>query len=167
LSFKKLPVGLFLLFSRVCYNQLNFMETVQSNSKVKVHYKGTLNDGSVFDSSHGKEPLEFTMGQGQLIKGFEAAVLGMKPEETRTVDIPSAEAYGPVVDDLKQEVKRDVLPEDLKPEVGMQLVSQQPGGQQIPVKIIEVADETITVDANHPLAGKDLTFEIQLVEIVE
>ena len=141
------------------------MSKVDSKSKVKVHYTGTLEDGSVFDSSYGREPLEFTMGQGQLIKGFEAGVLGMGVGDKKKVEIPAAEAYGPIIEELKQTVERSVLPQDLKPEVGMQLVSQQENGQQVPVQIIDVTDETITVDANHQLAGKDLTFEIEVLEV--
>ena len=138
---------------------------VESNSKVKVHYTGKLEDGSVFDSSVDREPLEFTMGQGQLIKGFEAAVLGMAPEESVTVTIPAAEAYGEVKDDLIQTVNREVLPEDMKPEVGMQLMSHLPNGQQIPVTVVEVEEASIKIDANHQLAGKDLTFEIKVVSV--
>jgi FKBP-type peptidyl-prolyl cis-trans isomerase 2 len=138
---------------------------VESNSKVKVHYTGKLEDGSVFDSSVDREPLEFTMGQGQLIKGFENAVLGMAEEESVTVTIPAAEAYGEVNEQLIQQVQKDILPDDLKPEVGMQLMSHLPNGQQIPVTVVDVDDEMITVDANHQLAGKDLTFEIQVVSI--
>ena len=138
---------------------------VESNSKVKVHYTGKLDDGSVFDSSVDRDPLEFTMGQGQLIKGFEAAVLGMSPEEEVTVTIPAAEAYGEVREDLIQSVNRSMLPEDMNPEIGMQLMSQMPNGQQIPVTVVDVTDDSIKVDANHHLAGKDLTFEIKVVSV--
>jgi peptidylprolyl isomerase len=105
------------------------------------------------------------MGQGQLIKGFEAAVLGMAPEESVTVTIPAAEAYGEVKEDLIQTVNKEVLPEDMKPEVGMQLMSHLPNGQQIPVTVIEVEEASIKIDANHQLAGKDLTFEIKVVSV--
>ncbi|PLX05593.1 MAG: peptidylprolyl isomerase [Marinilabiliales bacterium] len=137
---------------------------VEVNDKIKVHYKGTLNDGQVFDTSEGKEPLEFQVGQGQLIKGFEDAVLGMGLEETKTVTISSDEAYGPVHDQLVKELMKKDLPEDIDPFVGQQLVAKQ-NEQEIIFRVIEVADETFKVDANHPLAGKDLTFEITIVEI--
>lgn len=141
------------------------MSKVEKNNRVKVHYTGKLQDGQVFDSSREREPLEFTVGEGKLIKGFENAVIGMEISETKTVNIPSEQAYGPVMDELKQEVKKQELPDELNPEVGMELVSQQPDGRQIPVKIVDVTDQTVTVDANHPLAGKDLTFEIEILEI--
>ncbi len=141
------------------------MEQVKNNNTVKVHYKGTLSNGSVFDSSENREPLEFTIGAGNMIPGFEAAVMDMKIEETKTVTIPSTEAYGPVMDELYNEVEKAHLPEDLTPEVGMQLVSKQPDGREMIVKIAEVKDATVVIDANHPLAGEDLTFEITVVEI--
>lgn len=139
--------------------------TVKANDKVKVHYKGTLNDGEIFDTSEGKEPLEFTLGAGQIIPGFENAVLGMAVEESKTINIPSAEAYGEPKDELIQEVPKAQLPPELTPEIGMQLMSQTPDGQQIPLVVKEVKDETFIVDANHPLAGKDLNFELKLVSI--
>lgn len=139
---------------------------VKTDDTVKVHYKGTLADGEVFDSSENRDPLQFTLGAGQLIPGFENAVLGMAVSDVKTVNIPHLEAYGPVMDDLKQEIKKDLLPPDLKAEVGMQLVSKQEDGAEVVVTVAEVQDETIVIDANHPLAGKDLTFEITLVEII-
>lgn len=139
--------------------------TAKANDKVKVHYKGTLSNGEVFDSSEGKEPLEFTLGTGQVIPGFENAVLGMKVEESKTINIPAAEAYGEPREELIQQVPKAQLPPEIKPEVGMQLMSQTPDGQQIPLVVTEVTEETITVDANHPLAGKDLTFELTLQSI--
>lgn len=143
------------------------MTKVKSNDTVKVHYKGTLTDGTVFDSSEGREPLEFTMGQGQLIPGFENAVMGMEINQTKSCFIPSAEAYGDVNPEMLQKVSKSQLPEDLqqKAAVGMQLSSRMPDGTEFPVMVTEVNEESITVDANHPLAGKDLNFEITLVEI--
>ncbi|NNC85112.1 MAG: peptidylprolyl isomerase [Bacteroidia bacterium] len=141
------------------------MDQVKNDNTVKVHYKGTLNNGTVFDSSENREPLEFTVGAGQMIPGFEKAVMDMKKDETKKVTIPSVEAYGPVNDQLFNEVDRAHLPGDLKPEVGMQLVSKQPDGREMVVKITDVKDASVTIDANHPLAGEDLTFEITLVEI--
>ncbi len=142
------------------------MSKVKANDTVKVHYTGTLSDGEVFDSSREREPLEFTMGQGMIIPGFEKALIDMSVAESKTVNIPSAEAYGDYRNDLIHEVPRSQLPEEIKPEVGMPLMSQTPEGQEIRLTITEVKESTIMVDANHPLAGKDLTFELELVEIV-
>lgn len=141
-------------------------DKVQEGSTVKVHYTGSLQDGSVFDSSQNREPLEFTLGSGQLIPGFEKAVKGMSQGDATEVTIESAEAYGEPRDDLKIEVPKDDLPEDIEPQVGMQLQVNQPGGDPIPVRITDIGDEQIKLDANHPLAGQDLTFKIELVEIV-
>lgn len=138
---------------------------VKANDTVKVHYTGTLSNGQVFDTSEGKEPLEFTLGQGQIIPGFESAVIGMEVEEQKTVNIPSDQAFGQRVPELIQEVPKADLPEEIKPEVGMQLMSQTPDGQQTPLVITEVKEETIIVDANHPLAGQDLTFDFTVVAI--
>jgi peptidylprolyl isomerase len=132
---------------------------------VKVHYTGRLQDGTVFDTSVGSEPLEFTLGQGQLISGFEQAVIGMQVGESKTVTIPVDQAYGPRRDDMVLEVGRDELPEDLEPKVGMQLQMNQGDGGIMIVTITEVSETTIKIDANHPLAGQDLTFDIELVEI--
>jgi len=137
----------------------------KNGDTVQVNYTGKLADGTVVDSSVGREPLEFTLGVGQVIPGFEKAVLGMKVGEKKTVTIPVDEAYGPHHDDLVAEVPREKLPEDITPEVGQQLgVKRTDGGTSI-VTIISVSDNTVTIDANHPLAGKDLTFEIELVKI--
>jgi FKBP-type peptidyl-prolyl cis-trans isomerase 2 len=137
----------------------------RNGDTVQVHYTGKLADGTVFDSSVGREPLEFTLGAGQMIPGFEEAVFGMKVGEKKTVTIPVDEAYGPYRDDLVVEISREKLPSDMTPEVGQQLVMRQPDGREIVVTITKVSDETVTVDANHPLAGKELTFEIELVKI--
>lgn len=141
------------------------MSQVKQNDTVRVHYTGTLENGEVFDSSREREPLEFTIGQGQLIPGFENGVMDMKVSETKTVQIPAAEAYGEHRADLVQEVPKDQLPPEIKPEVGLGLVSRTPDGREMPLTVTEVRDTSIMVDANHPLAGKDLTFEIELVEI--
>ena len=141
------------------------MSEVKANDTVRVHYTGRLTTGEIFDSSIDREPLEFTMGQGMLIPGFENGMMGMKVEEKRTVEIPSAEAYGEVHEQLIMEVPKEQLPQDMEPEVGMGLISQSPDGREMPLKIIDVKEETITVDGNHPLAGKDLIFDIELVEI--
>ncbi len=141
------------------------MSVVKDGDTVKVHYTGQLEDGSVFDSSVQREPLEFTIGQGQLIPGFEKAVIGLKVGDKTTANIPSQEAYGDPNPDMIVEVQKEQLPADLEPHVGLQLQLNQPNGQAIPVQVTKIGDETVTLDANHPLAGKDLTFDIELVEI--
>ena len=133
--------------------------------KVKVHYKGTLSNGQVFDSSEGRDPLEFTLGSGQIIPGFENGILGMQVEESKTINIPAAEAYGEPKEELKQEVQKAQLPPEIKPEVGLQLMSKAPDGREIPLVVTEVKKDSIIIDSNHPLAGKDLTFEVTLVSI--
>jgi len=132
---------------------------------VRVHYTGTLEDGTTFDTSMGREPLEFTLGEGKMIPGFEKAVYGLKIGKSKTVTIPAEEAYGPHRDDLVTVVEREQLPADLDPKVDQQLQMQQTDGRTAVVVVTDVSETTITVDANHPLAGKDLTFEIELVEI--
>ena len=141
------------------------MSQAKSGDTVKIHYTGTLDDGTEFDSSAGREPLEFALGGGQVIPGFDSAVDGMSIGDSKTVTIPPGEAYGDRHDQLVQEVPKTALPEDMKPEVGMQLQSQSPDGQIINLVVAEVAEESITVDGNHPLAGQELTFAIELVEI--
>jgi peptidylprolyl isomerase len=141
------------------------MGQAKSGDTVKIHYTGTLDDGTEFDSSVGREPLEFSLGSGQVIAGFDNAVDGMTVGDSKTVTIPPDEAYGERHEQLVQEVLKTSLPDDTKPEVGMQLQSQSPDGQVMNLVIAEVAEESITVDANHALAGKALTFAIELVEI--
>lgn len=141
------------------------MSQAKSGDTVKIHYTGTLDDGTEFDSSAGREPLEFALGGGQVIPGFDSAVDGMSIGDSKTVTIPPGEAYGDRHDQLVQEVPKTALPEDMKPEVGMQLQSQSPDGQIMNLVVAEVAEESITVDGNHPLAGQELTFAIELVEI--
>lgn len=141
------------------------MTEAKNGDKVKVHYTGTLKDGSVFDSSKDREPLEFTLGAGNMIPGFEKAVIGMKVGDVNKAEIESEEAYGPRRDDRMIEVPKSQVPENIKPEKGMQLALQQPNGQPLPVIVADVKEESILLDANHPLAGKDLVFEIELVEI--
>lgn len=142
------------------------MSVAKKGDKVKVHYTGRLSDGSEFDSSKGREPLEFEIGTQQVIPGFENAVVGMKAGETVTVEIPQDEAYGPIRNEMILKVEKEKLPPDFKPEVGQQYQLPQDNGQNVIVTVTEVTDETIELDANHPLAGKDLTFDIELVEIV-
>jgi FKBP-type peptidyl-prolyl cis-trans isomerase 2 len=141
------------------------MIQVKENNTVKVHYTGKLSDGQVFDSSEGKEPLEFTLGQGRLIPGFEKGLMDMKLNEKKTVTIAKEEAYGEVNQDLIQEVQKSELPQEITPEVGMGLVSKSSDGQEMNLQVIEVREESIVLDGNHPLAGKDLTFDLEVVEI--
>ncbi len=141
------------------------MSEAKKGDRVKVHYTGKLTDGSVFDSSRDREPLEFELGAGMMISGFDAAVTGMKVGDTKTAEIPSAEAYGEHNDEMVISVPKTQLPEGLTPEVGQQLGMQQPNGQSIPVRVTKVEEESIEIDANHPLAGKDLVFDLELVEI--
>ena len=138
---------------------------VKANDKVKVHYTGKLTTGEVFDSSEGKDPLAFIVGGGQTIKGFDEAVNGMVLNEKKTVTIPSVKAYGERRSELIQEIPRDRLPQDLQPEVGQQLIATNDLGHQTQVSATAVGESSIAVDANHMLAGKDLVFEIELVEI--
>lgn len=139
---------------------------VENGQKIKIHYTGTLDDGSQFDSSAGRDPLEFEVGAGMVIPGFDKGVLGMAPGEKKSIHIPAAEAYGEPRDEMVMQFERSQLPEGLEPEVGMGLHMQGPQGQPIPVKITTVEEKTITIDANHPLAGQNLNFELELVEIV-
>ncbi len=141
------------------------MAQAKQGDTVTVHYTGKLDDGTVFDSSVEREPLEFTLGEGLVIPGFENAVIGMNAGEKKTVDIASEEAYGPYRDELILSVNREQFPEDIQPEVGQSLQVQQPNGQPVVVTVAAVADEEVKLDANHPLAGKDLTFEIELMDI--
>ena len=141
------------------------MEQAKTGDTVRVHYTGRLEDGNVFDSSQGREPLEFTLGSGQVIPGFDEAVTGMAPGDERTVTIPSDQAYGPRRDEMMVRVERDQFPDNMEPEVGQQLQVSQ-GGQVAVVTVAGISDEGVTLDANHPLAGKDLIFDLQLVEIV-
>jgi len=147
------------------FTETKHMSQVKENDTVKVHYTGKLTDGQVFDTSQGKDPIEFTLGKGQLIPGFEKGLLDMKVNEKKTITIPKEEAYGEPREDLVQEVEKNQLPEEIKPEVGMGLVSRTPDGREMNLVVAEVKEETIVVDGNHPLAGKDLVFDLEVVEI--
>ena len=138
----------------------------KSGDTVRVHYTLKLDDGTIFDSSSGGDPMQFTIGEGQLIPGFEQAVIGMKLGEEKTVRIPSAEAYGPYRDELVKVVGRTEFPADIEPQVGQQLELELEDGRQVLVLVTEISESGVTLDANHPLAGKDLTFDIQLVDII-
>ncbi|MEN9934548.1 MAG: hypothetical protein RLZZ387_1127 [Chloroflexota bacterium] len=141
------------------------MTQAKSGDTVSVHYTGTLNDGTVFDSSRGRDPLVFTLGTGQVIPGFEQAVLGLNQGETCKTTIPADQAYGSRQEDLTFEVGRDQLPPGMSPSVGEQYQMRQPDGQMIVVTVSDVTPSEVTFDANHPLAGQDLTFELELVSI--
>jgi FKBP-type peptidyl-prolyl cis-trans isomerase 2 len=141
------------------------MAQAQHGDTVKIQYTGKLDDGSVFDSSDPNAPLAFTIGEGEVIPGVENGVVGMEEGETKTISIPPDEGYGPMRDELTVTVDRDQLPDGVEPEEGMPMQMQLPNGQVIPVRISEVSDGTVKIDANHPLAGKDLIFDVQLVEV--
>lgn len=141
------------------------MQKAKVDDTVKVHYTGRLEDGTVFDSSEGRDPLEFKVGAGMMIAGFDKAVQGLGLEESKTVNIPANEAYGEEDPQLIQEVNKNQLPPEMEVSVGMQLMSKHPSGQDIPLIVKEVKEESIVVDANHPLAGKALIFDIKLVSI--
>lgn len=142
------------------------MAPAQNGNTVKVHYTGKLDDGTVFDSSLERDPLEFTLGREEVIPGFEQAVVGLQPDESKTVTIPCDEAYGPYRQEMVMEIERSQFPDDLNPEIGQQFdVKRGEQGNAARVTIVDVADDKITLDANHPLAGKDLTFEIKLIEV--
>jgi peptidylprolyl isomerase len=143
------------------------MPQVQHGDNVKVSYTAKLDDGTVFDSSADREPLQFKVGEGRILKNFETGVVGMEVGDSKTIEIASDEAYGPRRDELMLTVERNRLPQDLDVEVNQQLQLVQDDGQTIVVRVADVGDSTVTLDANHPLAGQDLTFDIQLVEITE
>ena len=142
-------------------------DTIKKGDKVKISYTGKLEDGNVFDSSEGKEPLCFEVGASQVIPGFDKNVEGMKKDEEKTFTLKVDEAYGPIREDLVQEFPKDKLPAEPEPKEGMMLIMQAPTGQQVPAKIVEVKDDVVKIDINHPLAGKDLTFEIKVVGVNE
>lgn len=141
------------------------MSQATDGNTVKIHYTGTLEDGSQFDSSEGREPLEFTIGSGQVIVGFDNACRGMAIGDKKTVNLPPEEAYGEHNPEMVAEVERSMMPDDLEPEIGMPMHATGPNGEMLNFVIIEFTDETVTVDGNPPLAGKALTFEIEMVEI--
>jgi peptidylprolyl isomerase len=164
-------VGLFLInFCRLGGNlnrqtKGNIMTQAQNGNTVKIHYTGKLENGEVFDSSEGHEPLEFTIGKGQMIPGFEAAVIGMETGEAKkAAKIPADQAYA-YYEELVVEIPRDQFPEYITPEIGQQLQAQQQDGQIMVVKVVDFNDTTVTLDGNHPLAGQDLYFDLEVVEV--
>ncbi len=142
------------------------MSKVKENDTVKVHYTGKLTDGQVFDSSLQREPLEIKLGEGQLIPGFEKGLIDMAVNEQKTITIDKQDAYGEVNEALFQKISKSQLPEDLKPEVGMGLVGANAQGQEQQFRVAKVEEEDIIIDANHPLAGQDLVFDLEVVEIL-
>ncbi len=142
------------------------MAKAKEGDTVKIHYTGRLSDGTVFDSSVGQEPLKFKIGSKQVFPAIENSIIGMEINETKTIIVPASDAYGPYRDDMVVDVPRANFPSDIEPEVGLQLELVQSNNEPIIVTILKVSEDTVTLDANHPLAGKDLTFDVQLVEIV-
>ncbi len=141
------------------------MAQAKKGDKVQVHYTGKLDDGTVFDSSQGRDPLEFQLGTGSVIPGFEEAVVGMQEGENKTAHIPADQAYGEYHDEMLLTVPRDQFPPDVEPQVGQELQLREQDGQTFVVQVKDVSGDEVTLDANHPLAGEDLTFDIQLVRV--
>jgi len=139
----------------------------QEGDEVQVHYTGKLEDGTVFDTSEDGEPLSFTIGENRVIPGFEEAVTGMEPGESKTTEVEPEQAYGEHREDMVMEMDQDQIPSEVDPEVGQQLQLRLENGQTVPVLITALGDGTVTIDANHPLAGRKLIFDIDLVDIVE
>jgi len=142
------------------------MAQAQKGDKVKVHCLGKLEDGTTFFNTAQQDPMEVTVGAGQVIPGFDRALEGMASGEKKTIDIPPDDAYGPRREEMVQDITRDKIPPDLNPKVGDTLNLQHESGQAIPVRVTNVSDSTVTLDANHPLAGKNLTFDIHLIDII-
>ncbi len=138
---------------------------IEKDCKVKVHYKGTFEDGSVFDSSEGKDPLEFVVGQNQMIPGFEKALIGMDVNEEKDIKLLPSEAYGDVRKELIQEVPKENLPPDLKVQKGTMLMLKSPEGQQLPAKVEDVKEKSLVINLNHPLAGKTLLFHVRVEDV--
>jgi len=142
------------------------MQHAKKGDKVKVHYHGKLTNGETFDTSSGRPPLEFEIGSGSVIKGFDEGVTGMLVGEKKTINIPVDEAYGPRSEDMLIEFPKDRFPQGMEIEEGMQLMMGNDSGQNMPVIVTEIKEDSVILDANHPLAGEDLIFDIELVEIV-
>jgi peptidylprolyl isomerase len=142
------------------------MEQAKTGDTVKVHYTGRLDDGTEFDSSNGRSPLEFTIGEGDLIPSFEQAIVGMAPGEIKTITVEADSAYGPYREEMVLVVERDQFPPHIEPQVGQQFEIRQANNQTFDVVVTDVSNSSVTLDANHPLAGEDLIFDIELVEII-
>ncbi|MFB6247669.1 MAG: peptidylprolyl isomerase [Salinibacter sp.] len=143
------------------------MAQAKEGDEVQVHYTGKLEDGTVFDTSEDGEPLSFTIGENRVIPGFEEAVTGMEPGDSKTTEVEPEEAYGEHRDDMVMEMERDQIPQDVDPEVGQQLQLRLENGQTVPVLITALGEDSVTIDANHPLAGRKLLFDIELLDVSE
>jgi len=143
------------------------VEKVENGDTVRLNYTGKLEDGTVFDSSVDREPIEFVIGSGTVIPGLENGVIGMAVSENKTITIPMEDAYGPIRPEMVLKVPKNMLPQDMEYEVGGQLESRQPDGRIMYATITDVAEDTVTLDANHPLAGKTLIFEVEIMEIIK
>ncbi|GAA6191506.1 peptidylprolyl isomerase [Phaeobacter sp. NW0010-22] len=141
------------------------MTQAKSGDTVRIHYTGTLLDGSTFDSSEGRDPLEFVVGSGQIIPGLDAAIPGLAVGDKKEVNVPCQEAYGPINPEMRQAIPREGIPDEVPLEIGIQLQMQSPDGQVLPVTVVEMDEATVTLDANHPLAGQDLIFNIEVTSI--
>lgn len=141
------------------------MAEAKSGDTVKVHYTGKLDDGTVFQTSIGREPLELIIGEERIIPAFEQAIIGMNPGDSKSIDVPAESAFGPYREDLLRTIDRSQFPTDVEPEVGQRLNMSQGNGRTIVVTVADLSESSVTLDANHPLAGEDLAFDIQLVEV--
>lgn len=141
------------------------MSEIKQGDTVRIHYTGTLLDGKVFDSSDGRDPLEFVVGSDQIIPGLDSAMPGLNVGDKKRVEIACVDAYGPINPAMRQDIPREGIPDDVPLDPGTQLQMQTPDGQAVPVTVIEANDATVTLDANHPLAGQDLVFDIEVVSI--
>jgi peptidylprolyl isomerase len=160
----------FMFFSIICALFIfgcSTVEKAESGDTIRLNYTGKLEDGTIFDSSEDREPIEFVIGGGAVIPGLENGIIGMTVTETKTITIPMEEAYGPKRPEMIMKAPKDKLPQDMEIEVGRQLESRQPDGRIMYVTIIDVAEDTVMLDANHPLAGKTLIFEVEIMEIIK
>jgi len=143
------------------------MSKPENGDVVRVHYTGRLTDGTEFDSSRDRDPLQFEIGSGQIIEGLDRKIADMEEGSKETVQIPAAEAYGEHRPEQVQDLPRSAIPAEVNPTPGMQLQATTQAGQPVPITVVDVTDDTVTVDANHPLAGRDLVFDVELVEIIK
>ena len=141
------------------------MTEIKQGDTVRIHYTGTLLDGNVFDSSEGRDPLEFVVGSGQIIPGLDTAMSGLNVGDKKRVEIACVDAYGPINPAMRQSIPREGIPDDIPLDPGTQLQMQTPDGQAMPVTVVDSDDATVTLDANHPLAGQDLIFDIEVVSV--
>ncbi len=141
------------------------MEGIREGDRVQVHYTGKLQSGEVFDSSQGREPLDLTIGEGKIIPGFEQALLGMQTGDKKSFDLTPDQAFGERKDELVHVIQKEQIPSDIKLEIGMQLALEGQQKEPIPAQVVDISESTVTLDTNHPLAGKDINFEVDVVEI--